>query len=83
MVKTKVELLVVVDHTMCHTIFRKSIEKLMHANNIMDFEIETFWPKTYQILMLKNRLRLLRPVFDQSLVFENGDGPKTGPWLRS
>ena len=55
----------------------------MHASNILDFKTEILWPKTYHILRLKNWLRLLRPVFARSLIFETGDGLKTGPQLQS
>ena len=68
---------------MAHVTHSKINWKLMHARNILDFEIEIFWHKTYQILRLKNQLRPLRLVFAWSLIFENGDGPKTGPQLRS
>jgi len=65
----------------CHVSHNlKIIWKLMYESNNFHFEME---PKTYQILRLKNRLRPLRPVFSRSSIFENGDGPKTGPWLRS
>ena len=68
----------------CHVSHKSKItRKLMYESNNLHFEMEIFWPKTYQILRLKNRLRPLRPVFSRSSIFENGDGPKTRPRLRS
>ena len=63
----------------CHIWFTSKINwKSMLASNILDFEMGIFGPETYHILRLKNWLRPLRPVFAWSLIFENGDGPKTG-----
>ena len=36
-----------------------------------------------QEVRLEDWLRLLKPVFTRSFIFENVDGPKTGPRLRS
>ena len=70
----------------CHVSHKLKItQKLMYESNNLHFEMEIFWPKTYQILRLKNWLRPLRLVFSRSSIFKNGDGPKTGPqlWSRS
>ena len=69
---------------MSHIWFTLKINwKFKHASNILDFEIEIFQPKTYQILRLKNQLRPLRLVFAWSLIFENVDRLKTRPQLWS